>query len=99
MQLRVFLRNCLTVLLGAAAAILVSGQPSQFNKVQPKVVRDLLERHRKVEFVPGEIIVKKKVVAGITSEVPIQPLVQLGVESTGNKTSGGEEIYHLTTQL
>ena len=95
----VFSRRLLVLAAILSGLLLLTGQQQISNKVSPKVVKSLLERKLKLEFVPGEIIVKKKVVAGIAAEIAPAQITELGLQPKGERTAGGEQVYKLTTQL
>ena len=63
--------------------------------VPPKTVRDLLERRQPLAFVPGEVIVKRRVVRGAPQAVPTQRVQELGLAPEPRTTSGGELVYRL----
>jgi serine protease len=65
----------------------------------PKDVTARMERRVKRTFVPGEIIVKKKIVAGTPSMVPAVRLQAMGLDSQPRQTSGGELIYRITPAI
>jgi len=74
----------------------VAGQePGRRDLVDPRTVKQLLEGRRPLSFVPGEVIVKRKVVAGVAREVPAERLKGLRLAPEARATAGGELIYRL----
>jgi len=62
----------------------------------PDVVESLLERPREVRFVPGEIIVKMKPVAGGLTALTTRDVAELGLEAAPQRTSGDELVYKVS---
>ncbi len=86
--------TALSLLAGLVLAV-GSGHGDQSNPIAPKTVRELLEGRRPLTFVPGEVIVKRKVVAGLAREVPADRIKQAGLAPEPRVTSGGEMIYRV----
>jgi serine protease len=62
------------------------------------MVQALLERKAPVAFVPGEVIVKRKMVAGVAAAPPTAKLRQLELEQV-RTTSGGETVYRISPSV
>ncbi len=84
---------CILVLV-LGSLVLVGEDPAP-KRVDTKAVQSLLERRLTQEFVPGEVIVKMKAVAGITRVMPSEALAQANLERRPRQTSGGEFIYRM----
>ena len=84
---------CLAGTIGAAApAALAQINPDY----TPDVVGALLEGPVEARFVPGEIIVKMKPVAGSLTALRTQDVADFGLESAPRRTSGDELVYKLS---
>ncbi len=79
----------------ALAPLILLGEGPVGKRVDRKAVQALLERRLTQEFVPGEVIVKMKTVAGITKVMPSEALAQANLERKPRQTSGGEFIYRM----
>ncbi len=80
-------------LCGSVAAAWAAAQAP--NAVPPATVQSLLEKRGGALFVPGEIIVKRKVVAGAAAVIPSAQLAQFNLEEV-RTTSGGETVYRMS---
>ncbi len=92
-------RRQLALMLGTALSLGAGPLLAQEPRMKPKAVRQLLERRQKLTFVPGEIIVKRKIVAGAVSAVPEARIRDLGLAPDPRPTSGGEVVYRLAPQV
>ena len=68
------------------------------NAVPPSTVELLLEKRGRVAFVPGELIVKRKIVAGAAAIVPPARLTQLSLNEV-RTCAGGEVVYRISPSV
>jgi serine protease len=94
--------SCRIVLVSCAVGITLATSPPVLgqravapNQLSPDVVKKLLERRRPQGFVPGEIIVKRKVVAGVAMALPAARLAELRLGPVAQQLSGGEGLYRI----
>ncbi len=93
------------VALGLAALIVIAAFGSKPVRGQDPIVRTpkdvvaRMERRVKRTFVAGEIIVKKKTIAGALQMVPAARLREMGVDGEPRRTSGGELIYRMAPAI
>ncbi len=95
-----FLQARIALLLAMASALGVGvGRGQEPGRMKPKTVRQLLERRQELSFVPGEVIVKRRVVAGAVRTVPAERIRDLGLAPDPRLTSGNEVVYRLAPQV
>lgn len=97
---RQFYRRLLdcTYLAGAIGAAAAAPEAlAQINTdYTPAVVESLFEGPLEARFVPGEIIVKMKSVAGGLTALTTQDVAALGLEAAPRRTSGDELVYKIS---
>ena len=89
-------RPLLRLGLASAVLLLIFGQQvthAQAPSLSPADVQALLERRLTQEFVPDQVIVKMKPVAGVVQALGVQTLAATGLRGAPQQTSGGELVY------
>jgi serine protease len=85
-------RGCL---VSSVVVLALSIADARAQSVSPATVKALLERRQPLTFVPGEVIVKRKGLAGPAAAMARDRLRRLGLAPSPRPTSGGELIYTL----
>jgi serine protease len=89
-------RTLLRLGLVSAVLLLMVGPRvthAQAPSLSPADVQALLERRTGQEFVPDQVIVKMKPIAGAVRALGLQTLTASGLRSAPQHTSGGELVY------
>lgn len=72
---------------------------AQRPSLNPEDVQNLLERRVAQEFVPDQVIVKMKPIAGAVRALGAQALTTSGLQSAPQRTSGGELVYQFSPAI
>jgi serine protease len=88
-----------TFVLLAACTSQSSTKPAAIKIVamEPQIVETLLERRMRLNFVPGEVVVKMKPSATLRV-MPSMELKRMNLEIKREQTSGGEVVYRVPAQ-
>ena len=81
----------------SVGSLLLMGQERTAGRVDSQSIENLLEKSPKPKFVPGEMIVEMKTVAGVISTMPAAAMRKLNMERMERGISGGRAVYRITS--